>query len=314
MSFFMNAEIGLSDKLLEVLFIVMGLVALYVGVKTLLDKEHKSKIGTATFWIALAIVIGFGRWIPNKVNGLLIVVMAIPSVFNKVLPGENKVATPEHRSKMAKKIGNKIFIPALMMGAFAIIFALFTDISPLVGVGVGVFVAMIMVVVMAKETKPVDFLDDAKRMLDMVGPLSILPLLLASLGAIFTASGVGEVVSSLVGWMIPDGNIVIGVIVYAVGMALFTMIMGNAYAAITVMTVGIGAPFVLAHGLDPNIVGMLALTCGFCGTLCTPMAANFNIVPVAILEMKDKYTVIKNQLLVAGAMLAFQIVYILLIA
>ncbi|MEG2411552.1 MAG: DUF979 domain-containing protein [Clostridium sp.] len=314
MSFFMNAEIGLSDKLLEVLFIVMGLVALYVGVKTLLDKEHKSKIGTATFWIALAIVIGFGRWIPNKVNGLLIVVMAIPSVFNKVLPGENKVATPEHRNKMAKKIGNKIFIPALMMGAFAIIFALFTDISPLVGVGVGVFVAMIMVVVMAKETKPVDFLDDAKRMLDMVGPLSILPLLLASLGAIFTASGVGEVVSSLVGWMIPDGNIVIGVIVYAVGMALFTMIMGNAYAAITVMTVGIGAPFVLAHGLDPNIVGMLALTCGFCGTLCTPMAANFNIVPVAILEMKDKYTVIKNQLLVAGAMLAFQIVYILLIA
>ncbi|MEG0306795.1 MAG: DUF979 domain-containing protein [Clostridium sp.] len=314
MSFFMNAEIGLSDKLLEVLFIVMGLVALYVGVKTLLDKEHKSKIGTATFWIALAIVIGFGRWIPNKVNGLLIVVMAIPSVFNKVLPGENKVATAEHRNKMAKKIGNKIFIPALMMGAFAIIFALFTDISPLVGVGVGVFVAMIMVVVMAKETKPVDFLDDAKRMLDMVGPLSILPLLLASLGAIFTASGVGEVVSNLVGWMIPDGNIVVGVIVYAVGMALFTMIMGNAYAAITVMTVGIGAPFVLAHGLDPNIVGMLALTCGFCGTLCTPMAANFNIVPVAILEMKDKYTVIKNQLLVAGAMLAFQIVYILLIA
>ena len=33
-----------------------------------------------------------------------------------------------------------------------------------------------------------------------------------------------------------------------VGMAVFTMIMGNAFAAITVMTVGIGAPFVLSLG------------------------------------------------------------------
>jgi uncharacterized membrane protein len=31
-------------------------------------------------------------------------------------------------------------------------------------------------------------------------------------------------------------------------------------------------------------VGMLS---GFCGTLCTPMAANFNIVPAALLELPD---------------------------
>ena len=62
--------------------------------------------------------------------------------------------------------------------------------------------------------------------------------------------------------------------------------MGNAFAAITVMAVGIGAPFVLAYGADPAAIGILALTCGYCGTLCTPMAANFNIVPVAMLDMK----------------------------
>ena len=50
-------------------------------------------------------------------------------------------------------------------------------------------------------------------------------------------------------------------------MMLFTMIMGNAYAAITVMTEGIGYPFELAHGANPVVIGMLALTCGFCGTL-----------------------------------------------
>ena len=96
-------------------------------------------------------------------------------------------------------------------------------------------------------------------------------------------------------------------------MVLFTMIMGNAFAAITVMTVGIGAPFVLAYGANPVVIGMLALTCGYCGTLLTPMAANFNILPVAILNMKDRWGVIKKQVLVAIIMLVFQICYMIVL-
>lgn len=314
MTFFLSPEITLSAKLLEALYMMMGFTTFYVGVRTLQEKDHPSKLGTATFWIALSMVLAFGRWIPDLYNGIIIVVMAIPSILKRVKKGTVSVATKEYRVKMADKIGNKIFLPTLMMGLFSIGFALFTDISPLVGVGVGVFVAMALVMSFSSETKPGVFLNDAKRMLEIVGPLSMLPLLLAALGAIFTAAGVGPVVSDIVSNIIPEGNIVVGVIVYAVGMALFTMIMGNAYAAITVMTVGIGAPFVLVYGLDPNVVGMLALTCGYCGTLLTPMAANFNIVPVAILEMKDKYTVIKNQAFIAIFMLVFQIAYILVIA
>ena len=140
----------------------------------------------------------------------------------------------------------------------------------------------------------------------------MLPMLLASLGAIFTAAGVGEVIAKMVGKVIPEGNVNVGIIIFAIGMVLFTMIMGNAFAAITVMTVGIGAPFVLAHGADPVVIGMLALTCGYCGTLCTPMAANFNIVPVAMLDMKDRMGVIKNQVVLAGIFLVFQIVYMII--
>ena len=151
-------------------------------------------------------------------------------------------------------------------------------------------------------------------MLDIVGPLSMLPTLLAALGAVFTTAGVGDVISGIVSNIIPEGNVAIGIIVYAVGMALFTMVMGNAFAAITVMTVGIGAPFVLAHGADPVIIGSLALTCGYCGTLCTPMAANFNIVPVAVLEMKDDYGVIKNQVVIAGIMLVVQIIMMIVLS
>ena len=165
--------------------------------------------------------------------------------------------------------------------------------------------------VYSKSNKPIVFLDDAERMLSTVGPLSMLPMLLASLGAIFTAAGVGEVISELVAKVIPKGNVNLGIIVFAIGMMLFTMIMGNAFAAITVMTVGIGAPFVLAYGADPTLIGMVALTCGYCGTLCTPMAANFNIVPVAMLEMKDRFGVIKNQALLAVVFLVFQIGYMI---
>jgi uncharacterized membrane protein len=35
---------------------------------------------------------------------------------------------------------------------------------------------------------------------------------------------------------------------------------------------------------------------GFCGTLTTPMAANFNLVPVALLGIEDRYAIIKAQI------------------
>ena len=73
------------------------------------------------------------------------------------------------------------------------------------------------------------------------------------------------------------------------------MLMGNAFAAFTVITASIGIPFVIAQGGDPIVAGALAMTGGFCGTLLTPMAANFNTLPVALLEMKQEFGVIKAQ-------------------
>ena len=74
----------------------------------------------------------------------------------------------------------------------------------------------------------------------------------------------------------PDGNRLAGVILI-VGMAIFTAIMGNGFAAFSVITVGIGVPFVFAQVEILLFAQLLALTAGFCGTLLTPMAANFNM-------------------------------------
>lgn len=312
MDFFTNPDILLGDKLLEILYIVMGLVLIYTGVRNLTDQTNPHRYGSAFFWTVLGVVIAGGRWLPAIVNGGLIFVMTIPAIAKRVSKGESRLPSKAYMEKMSDKLGMKIFIPALSIGVFAILFALFTNLGALVGVGVGVFAAMLILMFFSRDNRPSTFLDDAADMLGTVGPLSMLPMLLASLGAVFTSAGVGTVISNAVGTIVPEGNVNIGIVIYALGMVIFTVIMGNAFAAITVMTVGIGAPFVFSHGANPALIGMVALTCGFCGTLLTPMAANFNIVPVAMLEMKDKYGVIKNQLFIALFMLVFQIAYMIL--
>jgi len=55
------------------------------------------------------------------------------------------------------------------------------------------------------------------------------------------------------------------------------------------------------------VIGAVGMLAGFCGTLMTPMAANFNLVPAALLELKDQYGVIRVQILTALPLLAANI-------
>lgn len=299
---------------LNVVWVIIGLITIYAGIKNLLDKENPSRVGTAVFWCSFGIVCGFGSWLPAKVSGVLVLIMCLPPIFKKVKIGKTDNPTKEHTEQQFKKIGMKIFVPAFSVAVCSLFFALFSNMSSMVAITVGVIVAMILLMAFdTKQNKPAVFLNDSERFLGITGPLSMLPQLLGCLGGVFTAAGVGDVIAQLVEKIVPKVNVNIGIIIYAIGMVLFTMIMGNAFAAITVMTVGIGAPFVLAYGANPVVIGMLALTCGYCGTLLTPMAANFNILPVAILNMKDRWGAIKNQVLVAIIMLVFQICYMIVL-
>lgn len=311
MSFFLDPEVAMSSKLMEVIYMFIGFMVIYTAVKNLRDEENPNRVGTFTFWCILGILLAFGNWLPPVASGVLVLVMCVPAILHKVKKGKTNAPNKADTQAAFAAIGMKIFIPALSIGVFAVGAALTTNVlgfSALNGVAIGVFVAAVFLMILNKKNTPALLLHDSERMLSTVGPLSMLPMLLACLGAVFTAAGVGDVVASLVERIIPAGNVNLGIIVYALGMMLFTMIMGNAFAAITVMTVGIGGPFVLAYGANPTVIGMLALTCGFCGTLCTPMAANFNTVPVALLDMKKQFGVIKNQLPTAVIMIIVQII------
>src|SRR5206468_5177938 len=120
---------------------------------------------------------------------------------------------------------------------------------------------------------------------------------------------VGTTIGALVGAVIPSGSVFLAVLAFALGMVLFTMIMGNAFAAFPVMAAAIGVPILIqADGGNPGVIGAVGMLAGFCGTLMTPMAANFNIVPAALLELKDQYGVIRVQVPTALAMLAANII------
>ena len=286
------------------------MIGLFMGITmvfTLKDKQHKTRIGTALFWGILAVIFMAGNYIPSMIVGVLVVIIAILSATKQINIGTLKQLDETFTTLKAEKLGLKIFIPSLSIAIIAMLVAQFTPFSGTVAIGISAVCALIIAFVITKA-KPKELLEDTNRTYQSIGSFAILPQLLASLGVLFTSAGVGDKIASIISNVIPSGNALIGVITYCVGMALFTMIMGNAFAAFAVITVGIGAPFVFAVGGDPIICGTLALTAGYCGTLLTPMAANFNMLPAALLEMKDKNGVIKAQAPIALMLLAVHIV------
>lgn len=296
----------LSNTLLQIFYIMIGLYMGLTMVFTLKDKNHKTRIGTALFWGILSAVFMFGDYIPSQIVGALVIVIAVLSATKQINMGTLKQLDETFATLKAEKLGLKIFIPSLSIAIIAMLIASFTDFSGTVAIGISSTLTLVLTFVITKA-KPKEFLEDSNRMYQSMGSFVILPQLLASLGVLFTAAGVGDKISAIISGVIPTGNVLVGVIAYCVGMAVFTAIMGNAFAAFSVITVGVGLPFVFAQGGDPVVCSVLALTAGYCGTLLTPMAANFNILPAALLELKDKNAVIKAQAPIAIILLVTHI-------
>lgn len=296
------------SQLLEIFFMLVGLQFFYAGYRALNDQTNDKKIGTGLFWFTLGSLFLFGQWLPALVSGLLVVFLGVITLFNQFGASTEYVEDEEKAKQSASRHGNSVFIPVIVMAVSAIVIAFVFPASSATVIGIGAVISLQVALIIFKPTME-ETLNETNRMIQQVGTTSILPQLLAALGIIFVEAGVGEIVAELVGRIFPAGNILLGVTAYVVGMMLFTMIMGNAFAAFTVITAGIGVPFVFALGGDPVIAGALAMTAGYTGTLLTPMAGNFNILPVALLEMEEEYGVIKAQLPMA---IILAVVHILL--
>ena len=249
-----------------------------------------------------------GPYVPKFITGVCVVLMAILTAIGKVGQSASDVPTAEETRANANKLGNKIFIPPLVLALSAwIIATVWKKLGANNAVGLSAIIALIFVFAVTGSKKEYA-VKDGTRLMDNIGPVGLLPQVLAALGALFTAAGVGDVIAKGIEMVIPHNNRLIAVIVYCLAMAIFTAIMGNGFAAFSVITVGIGIPFLINQGANPLVVGAMGLTAGYCGTLMTPMAANFNIMPAALLETKNKYGIIKMQLPYAIAMLIAHII------
>ena len=297
----------------EVFFTLIGTVFILVGIKALRDHSITQRIYTALFWFILAFTFIVGPYLPRWITGVCVIIIAILTALKRVLPSKSDLPDPVKTRQKADQFGYKIFIPALCLAVVAMLAATYLPFGANNAIGISAVISLIVLFVLTRA--PVNLIAiDGSRMMDSVGPVGILPQILAALGALFTAAGVGDVIANSVSALIPDGSRLIACAVYCIGMAVFTFIMGNGYAAFSVITVGIGLPFLILQGANPAVVGALGLTAGYCGTLATPMAANFNIMPAALLETKDKYAIIKAQLPVAAVMLCIHIVLMYLLA
>ncbi|AQS52704.1 hypothetical protein BW727_100311 [Jeotgalibaca dankookensis] len=284
----------LVPAILEFFYLLIGLQLLYTSYRIFRQKDHPTRLGTALFWLLLGLIFGGGNLLPPALNGLFLLIMGLLTLFKQVKIGKIEMNTVEEQAEHAERFGNKIFIPAISLALIAVLIAQLTPFGGQVGIGTAAVLSLLLALAIFK-TSPKQALKESDRMVQQVGTTGILPQLLAALGVLFTTAGVGDVIADIISGIVPQGNRLIGVIAYIFGMVIFTMIMGNAFAAFTVITAGIGIPFVIALGADPVIAGALAMTAGFCGTLLTPMAANFNALPVALLEMKNPNGVIKAQ-------------------
>jgi uncharacterized membrane protein len=292
---------------LDQLYVLTGLFFAAYAVLGLLDGTRH--LANAAFWGLLAVSFLFGSRLGDRWNGVLVLALALLGGFNLMRPGTPQTTSPQERLDSAERRGNWLFAPILIVPATAILGTLFLKNAHLGGaalfdpkwltldcLGIGVLIALLVAMLWLKPPLLAP-LQEGRRLADTIGWAAILPQMLASLGAVFALAGVGKAVGTVATTWIPLGQPFEAVTVYCIGMALFTAIMGNAFAAFPVMTAAIGLPLIVHkfHG-DPLIMGAIGMLAGYCGTLVTPMAANFNIVPAALLELPDRNGVIKAQI------------------
>jgi uncharacterized membrane protein len=305
------------------LYVLAGLMFAAFALLSALDRSHSKRLGNAAFWGLMALSLLGGDFIGNFGNGLLVLGLAGLAGFGFIGRSHPPTTDEKERQSWSDRLGNTLFLPALIIPLTALVGTLAYNYTPMgeygwieakretyVFLGLGVLLALAAIFAWLRPPA-VAPLQEGRRLIDAIGWAAVLPQMLASLGVLFAAAGIGDAIGSLTRMVIPEGSIFLTVAVFGLGMAIFTMVMGNAFAAFPVMAAAIGVPLLIqGYSGDPAVIGAIGMLAGFCGTLMTPMAANFNLVPAALLELKDQYGVIRAQVATALPLLVVNILLI----
>jgi len=312
---------------LQHVFWLMGALFAAYALLSLGDKTNKKRLWNALFWGLVAVSLLAGDRLGDMANGWLVIALALVGGFNLLGRGEPSTGEVE-RNAFGERFGNRLFLPVLIVlltavaGTLAYLYIpavhatgwFKTNRETFVLLCIGVLLAILFILVWLRPP-PLAPLQEGRRLMDAVGWAAILPMMLAALGLVLRDTGVGGTIGGLMLAVIPEGNVLAATFAFGIGMALFTILTGNAFAAFPVMATAIGVPVLIqGYGGDAAVVGAIGMLAGFCGTLMTPMAANFNIVPVRLLELDDQNAVVKAQIPTALPLLLINILLIYFLA
>jgi len=248
---------------------------------------------------------------PAQLMGGGVIAIAVLAALSKPRPSDDDAAQAAAREASAARLGDRLFLPALAIPGIVAALVLgarpasspvrwlFDPAQPsqlaLTALGIAAAIALVAALAVTRS-RPIHGLTEGRRLLDAIGWPAVLPVMLATLGVVFVDTGVGKAIAALVEQVIPTDSAIACLVAFSVGMVLFTAILGNAFAAFPVMMAGIGMPLLVKlHGAAPAVLGAMGMLTGYCGTLVTPMAANYNVVPVLLLDLDDPYAVIRAQ-------------------
>jgi uncharacterized membrane protein len=310
---------------LDFFYLLVGLLFAATAVMNLRDRSNPRRFTTAAFWALYALVYLAGERLPPLAAGLLLA-MALIAGFNLVRPGRPQAVPEDARRASAARLGQRLLLPALAIPLVTMLGStLLKDVHiglrplfdpknlTLIAMGCGAIVAFALACRVTRAT-PLQGVREARRLVDAMGWAVVLPHMLAVLGLLFAEAGVGKAVAHIVTAYLPMDSRLVACAAFCVGMALFTVVMGNGFAAFPVIAGGIGIPVLVGvYHANPAVMAAIGMFSAYCGTLMTPMAANFNVVPAALLELPDKNAVIKAQLPTALPLLGTNIVLLYLL-
>lgn len=312
---------------LTAVYWLLGLYFAALAWRGVRDDGNPRRHTTALFWTILALLLFVAERMPVRIVGVCVIVLVLLAGFGGLRMGRYRESSAEDKRSESQRLGNRLFWPALLIPAITLFGTLglkyityhgkplfdSANTITLTSLAVASAIALAVACRLTRQT-PWSAVEQSRRLVDAIGWAALLPLLLATLGSVFDAAGVGQAVAGIVRALTPVENAFLVVVAYAMGMAAFTIIMGNAFAAFPVMTVGIALPLLITlHGADAAPLAAIGMLSGYCGTLMTPMAANYNLVPAALLELKDPYGVIRAQWRTGALLLLCNIVLMYLI-
>ena len=308
-------------------YVLTGLMFAAFAILSAGDRANPKRFGNAAFWGLTALSFLAGDRLGDLGNGFLVLGLALLAGLGLLGRGQPATTSPEDRRALSERFGNQLFAPALMLPLVVALGVLVLKPVQLGGVplmdpkqatlislALAVIVGLALALALLRQPLASP-LQEGRRLADTVGWAALLPQFLAALGAVFALAGVGAQIGHIVTTWLPVDTRLAAVAVYCVGMALFTALMGNAFAAFPVLTGGVAIPILITRfGANPAVVCSLGMLSGYCGTLVTPLAANFNLVPPALLEIPDRYAVIKAQIPTALLMLIVNVVLMYVLA